>query len=114
DVVNRLREPFNLNLTAQAAALAALDDTEFLARTVETNRAVRAQMYDGLDALGLSYVRSQTNFVLVESPIGGPALYERLLRQGVIVRPLQPYGMLQHVRVSVGCESENARFLAAL
>lgn len=114
DRINRIRLPFNVNIPAQEAAIAALDDTDFVERTVALTRRGRAVVSAGLDALGLEYIAGQANFVLVRSPVGGPELYQRLLRQGVIVRPLQPYRMLDHVRISLGTDAENERMLGAL
>lgn len=114
DLLQRIREPFNANTLAQEGALAALDDTGFLQESVATNRTERTALHARLEALALEPVPSEGNFVLFRSPIGGPALYERLLHRGVIVRPLQPYGMQDHIRVTVGTPAENARFIDAL
>jgi histidinol-phosphate aminotransferase len=114
DLVNRVRQTFNCNLIAQAAAIAALDDEDHLRRTYELNRDGLVQLYTGLDALGLSYVHSAGNFVMAEVP-DGIGTYRALLQQGVIVRPLRPnYGLTNYLRVTVGTERENARFLEAL
>jgi len=109
----RVRQPFNVNSVAQAAALAALDDVAH----VERSRALAAEgrrYYAGeLDRLGLSWVPSQANFVLVE--VGhGAAVCEHMLRSGVIVRPMDAYGMPAHVRITFGAPAENARCIAAL
>jgi histidinol-phosphate aminotransferase len=114
DLCNRIREPFHVNSIAQAAALAALEDASHVARTVEVNAAVRESLCAQLDTLGLDYVRGQTNFVLVRSPIGGAALTDGLLRRGVIIRPLANYGLHEHVRISLGTPEENERLVAAL
>ncbi len=114
DRTHRVREPFDVNHAGQRGAAAALDDNEFVALAARTNREVRETLYADLDRLGLSYVRSQTNFVLVASPAGGVELYQRLLHQGVIVRPLVPYRLPDHVRITVGTAAENARLVEAL
>jgi len=111
---NRVREPFNVNHLAQVAALAALDDTAHLDLVTETNRCVRAELYQGLESMGIEFEKTQTNFVLFRSPIGGAALNEELLRRGIIVRPMTAYGLPDHIRVTVGTAAQNQRFLDAL
>ena len=113
DLLNRVRPPFNVNTPAQAAALAALADHEFLQRSYELNRAGLAELGRGFDALGLRYVPSFGNFILVH--VGAAArVYEELLRQGIIVRPVANYGLLEWLRVTVGLPEENVRFLQVL
>jgi len=113
-LLNRVRQPFNVNSIAQAAALAALDDAAHLEKSVRLNREGMRQLVSGFRRLGLSHGESVANFVVVDT--GGPAagLYERLLRHGVIVRPIANYGMPNHLRVTVGLPEENARFLNVL
>jgi histidinol-phosphate aminotransferase len=113
DVLNRVRQPFNVNSVALAAALAALDDDLHVQASAVLNRRGLQQIADGLRALGLPFIPSVANFVTVE--VGdGAAVYQSLLRMGVIVRPIGNYGLPRHLRVSVGLEPENARFLATL
>ncbi|HXF67255.1 MAG TPA: histidinol-phosphate transaminase [Burkholderiales bacterium] len=113
DLMNRLRQPFNVNSLALAAATAALDDAEFVRRGYELNRAGMSQVTAGLARLGLDYIPSHGNFVSFRA--GDAArVFRKLLALGVIVRPIASYGMPQHLRVTIGLESENARFLAAL
>lgn len=113
DLMNRIRQPFNVNSLAQAAAIAALGDADFLERSYEINRQGKARLQTAFDALGLQYVPSYGNFVLVR--VGdAAAVYERLLRAGVIVRPVAGYGLPEWLRVSIGLPEENERFLAAL
>jgi histidinol-phosphate aminotransferase len=113
DPMNRLRAPFNVNLLAQRAALAALDDDEHLERTRSMNRAGMRQLEEGFAALGLEWVPSRANFLLVR--VGDVArVNEALLRRGVIVRPVGVYGLPQHIRVTIGKADENRRFLSAL
>lgn len=113
DMLNRVRQPFNVSSVAQAAALAALADTEYVDESARLNRDGMAQLATALDAMGVAYVPSHANFLLVH--VGdGARIYERLLRQGVIVRPVASYGLPHHVRVTVGLPEENRRFLAAL
>lgn len=113
DLLNRIRQPFNVNSLAQAAAIAALGDAEFLDRSYRMNREGRLRLEQAFAALGLEYVPSFGNFVLVR--VGdSAAVYERLLRAGVIVRPVAGYGLPEWLRVSIGLPQENERFLAAL
>ncbi len=113
DLLNRIRQPFNTNSLAQAAAIAALGDKAFLEKSYQINRDGLVQLQTGFAALGLQYIPSFGNFVLVN--VGdGAAVYESLLRQGVIVRPVAGYGLPQWLRVSIGLAQENARLLAAL
>lgn len=114
DYINRVRQPFNANSLAQAAARAALDDREFVARTLKLVRDGLAYLYAELDRLGLSYHPTQTNFFLIEVPGGGKAIYEAMLRQGVIIRAMDSYGLPNHVRVNVGLPEENERFIRTL
>jgi len=113
DFMNRVRQPFNTNSLAQAAAIAALDDTDFLRRSYELNLAERDRLQQAFADRGLRYVPSSANFVMVEVGQGG-AVTEALLHEAVIVRPIGGYGLPGWVRVSVGLADENARFLAAL
>ena len=113
DMLNRVRQPFNVSSVAQAAALAALADAEYVDESARLNRDGMAQLTSALDALGVAYVPSHANFLLVH--VGdGARTYERLLREGVIVRPVANYGLPEHVRVTIGLPEENRRFLAAL
>lgn len=113
DAMERLRQPFNVNLPAQEAALAALDDDEYLRRSRELVDEGR-RFYSALfDRLGLSFVPSHANFVLVA--VGdGDAVTEALLKRGVIVRPMGGYGYPDMIRVTVGTDTENARFAEVL
>ena len=110
----RVRQPFNVNALAQAAAIAALQDDEFLRQSEAVNTAGKRQLENGFKALGLQYVPSYANFVLVH--IGAKALdvNQALLKRGVIVRPVGADGLPEWLRVSIGLETENAIFLKAL
>jgi histidinol-phosphate aminotransferase len=113
EALGRVRQPFNVNLLAQAAALAALDDHEHVARTLAVNREGLAYLTREFDRLGLAWVPTAANFILVR--VGrGVQVYEALLRQGVIVRPMDGYGFSEHLRVTIGLPEENARCIAAL
>lgn len=111
DILNRIRQPFNVNALAQVGALAALDDEEHIRRTRENNRQGMAYLRREFDRLGLAYAPSWANFLLVNL---GSGMYERLLREGVIVRPMEGYGFPGYARVSVGTPAENERCIAVL
>ncbi len=113
DLMNRLRQPFNCNNLALAAATAALDDDVFVAQSYANNRAGMEQLLAELARLGLPSIASHGNFLTFK--VGDAAnINQKLLHEGVIVRPLAAYGLPEHLRVTIGREHENARFLAAL
>lgn len=117
DYMNRIREPFNANSLGQVGALAALSDDAFVKRTVESNEAGRKILEDGLAKLesrGISWLPSQTNFLLVKVPVEGPKIFDLMLRQGVIVRPMSGYGLHNFVRITIGTAEETRRCLSAL
>lgn len=113
DLMHRVRQPFNVNNLALAAALAALDDHAFIAESYDNNRRGMEQIVAGLKRLGLEHIPSHGNFVTFRVGDAGK-VNQALLRQGVIVRPIAGYGLPEHLRVTIGLESENARFLEAL
>jgi histidinol-phosphate aminotransferase len=113
DLMNRVRQPFNVNNLAIVAASAALDDHLFVAESYALNRRGMEQIVAGLKRLGLEHIPSHGNFVAFAVP-DATAIHRKLLEQGVIVRPIGGYGLPQHLRVTIGLETENARFLAAL
>ena len=113
DLMNRVRQPFNVNNLAIAAAVAALDDHQFVAESYELNRRGMVQIVEGLHRLGLEHIPSHGNFVTFKAG-DGAAVNQRLLKQGVIVRPIGGYGLPEWLRVTIGAEPENARFLEAL
>ena len=117
DLMNRIRQPFNVNSLAQAAAIAALNDKAFLQKGAENNRAGYRQLTAAFEELKLEYVPSYGNFVLVkvgEDEGAGARVNVALLKQGVIVRPVGAYGLPQWLRISIGLPEENARFVEAL
>jgi histidinol-phosphate aminotransferase len=113
EVMNRVRQPFNVNHLALVAAAAALDDTEFIARSRAVNAAGLAQLAAGFERLGLGYIPSRANFITVRVP-DAERVYRELLAGGVIVRPIAGYGMPHHLRVTVGLPEHNDRLLGAL
>ena len=114
DYMNRVRQPFNVNTLAQAGAKAALDDTDFVSRTLNLNRKGLAYLYDELDKLKLEYLPTQTNFMLIKIQPGGEQVYQQMLKQGVIVRSMDSYGLNEYIRINVGLPEENERFVKAL
>ena len=114
EVLNRVRQPFNVNSLASVAALAALEDTAHLERSVTINNSERARLETACDRLGLRYVPSGGNFVLVDMGTPARPRYEALLRRSIIVRPVENYGLPNHLRISVGTPDENARLIAVL
>jgi histidinol-phosphate aminotransferase len=113
EVMNRVRQPFNVNHLAMVAACAALQDDAFIEKSRAVNAAGLVQLTEGFERLGLEYIPSHGNFITVR--VGDAArIYDSMLREGVIVRPIAGYGMPEHLRVTVGLPEHNARFLAAL
>jgi histidinol-phosphate aminotransferase len=113
DLMNRVRQPFNVNSVSLAAATAGLDDREFVRRGFELNQSGMRRITQGLAQLGLTYIPSFGNFVSFKVT-DAAGVFQRLLKRGVIVRPIASYGMPDYLRVSIGLESENERFLEAL
>jgi len=112
-LLNRVRQPFNVNAIGQAAAIAALDDREFTAQCVQGNRAGLQRLEAGFRGLALEFVPSVGNFILVK--VGdGTRVFEALQRRGVIVRPVKSYGMPEWIRVTVGTPAQNERLLTEL
>jgi histidinol-phosphate aminotransferase len=114
DYLNRVRQPFNTGTLSQVAALAALDDEEFLHRTQDTVAEGLVYLYQEIERMGLNYVPTQANFFLIEVPTDAKTIYEAMLRRGVIVRPMNSYGMARYIRINAGLPEENARFVRAL
>lgn len=114
DYVNRVREPFNANLLGQTAACAALRDIAHIDRSIQANEQSRALLEDGLRKLGLQWIPSQTNFLLVRTPGPGVDVYEKMLKDGVIVRPVGGYGLDEWVRITLGTPEQTRRCLDSL
>jgi len=113
-LLHRVRLPFNTGSLAQAGALAALDDEEFLKKTVATVHTGLAHLRSALDRIGVRWFPSQANFFLIDVATDADVVFEKMLRQGVIVRSMRAYGYPSYIRVSVGLPEENARFVRAL
>lgn len=112
--VNRLRQPFNVNSMAMLAGIAALSDQDFVQEAVVVNRIGMLQWQNALTALGLSWIPSQGNFLCVDMQQPALPIFEALLREGVIVRPVGVYQLPNHLRISIGTEAENAHGIEAL
>ncbi len=113
DYMNRVRQPFNMNSIAQAAALAAIGDDGHVERSRRNNASGLEYLYGELTALGLEYVPTEANFFLIK--VGrGREVYEALLKRGVIVRPMESYGLDEYIRLTVGLPAENERFIGSL
>ena len=113
-LLHRVRQPFNVNALAQAAAIAALEDQDFLKQTMQLVSEEMAFMYQALDGLGLKYHKSHANFILIQVGKDADVVFEDLLKKGVIVRSMTSYGFSDCIRVNVGLHQENLRFLKAL
>ncbi|MFK8068447.1 MAG: histidinol-phosphate transaminase [Gammaproteobacteria bacterium] len=114
DLLNRVRQPFNSNSPALAAAEAALQDYSHINESLETNSSGMVQLITAFEKIGLNYIPSVGNFICVEFDQPGVEIYEALLHKGVIVRPIAVYGMPKFLRITIGSEKENSRFIQAL
>lgn len=112
--MEKVRQPFNVNLLAQEAALAALDDKEFLKKTRNTILAGKNYLYESLSELGIAYVPSVANFILIDAGKDGVTVFKDMLQRGVIVRDMKQYGLKNFVRVTIGTKKENEKFIKAL
>ena len=112
--INRVREPFSVNLLAQIGALAALDDDEFVDRTLTVTKEGLKYLYEHLKRLGLEYVPTQANFFSIKTPLGAQETYRRMLKEGVIIRPMDSFGLDDYIRINVGLPEENERFINTL
>ena len=114
DLMNRVRQPFNVNSIALYLAEAALEDQEHISRSVAFNERGMEQLVKWLDSTGLRYLPSRANFLCIDLDTQAQGIYQGLLKEGVIVRPIESYGMPRHLRVTIGNEMENDRFVSAL
>ncbi len=114
DVLNRVRQPFNVNSLALTAACAALDDVDYLLASRKANDAGMLQLETGFRQLGLEWIPSRGNFIAVNFARDAAPINQALLREGVIVRPMAGYGMPTFLRISIGTEQENSRFIEVL
>ena len=114
NALGKVREPFNVNLLAQEAAVAALDDKAHLNKTVELVNAGRKFLTSSLEKMGVRCVDTVTNFILADLGRDAKPVYEALLKRGVIVRPMSAWGLKSFIRVTLGTRADNARFLDSL
>lgn len=114
ELLNRIRPPFNTSIPAQLGAAAALDDSDFLAKTLDTVHSGLDRLGSGFEKMGLEYLHSQANFLFVKVPLPSDDLFEALVREGVVVRSMTSYGYPDHIRVTVGTPWENDKLLAAM
>jgi len=114
DLLHRSRLPFNVNTCAVEAGIAALNDYEFLAQTKNTNRSGMQQLSNGFDNLGIEYIPSVANFITINTKQDATLVYNKLLQQGVIVRPLVPYNLPQFLRITIGTYEQNERLLSII
>ena len=114
EALNKVREPFNINSIAQTAAVAALEDEEYLKRSVDLVADEKKKLYDELDALDIKTFPSATNFILIDTRRDSLEIYNSLLKKGVIVREMSPWGLEGFIRVNIGLPEENEKFLDAL
>ena len=114
DVLNRVRQPFNTNMLAQSAAMASLDDADHVAKSVAMNNAGKAFLQNAFSEMGLNSLPTMGNFISLNVKQDGLALYDRLLQQGVIVRPVANYAMPEYLRITIGTQPQNERFVEAL
>ncbi len=112
--LDKFRDPFNVNILAQAAACAALDDKEFVEKTLRAVREGKSFLYDALDKMGLEYVRTATNFMMIDVKRDSGSVFEQLICKGVIVRDMKAWGYDTFIRVSVGTREENEIFIETL
>ena len=112
--MERTREPFNVNMLAQKAAQAAIDDRAFLKRTLAHVKREKEFLYQALHKMGLEYIRSATNFIIVDVKDDCKNVFNRLLKEGIIVRDMKAWGFDKFIRITVGTHAENKKFLGAL
>ncbi|MCK4744428.1 MAG: histidinol-phosphate transaminase [Sulfuriflexus sp.] len=114
DFLNRVRQPFNVNSLAMTAAITALSDTQHLADTLEMNKAGIEQYHQACIELGLEWIPTAANFISINVKQNGREVFEKLLQRGIIVRPVDNYGMPDFIRITVGSKEENQRCIEAL
>ena len=114
ETLNRVRQPFNCSLVGQAAARAALKDTDHVKESQRSNAAGKAFLYRAFNDMGLRYIETEGNFIMLHVEPSGAEITDALLKQGVIVRPMAGYGYPNAVRVTIGTQQENERFIKAL
>ena len=114
DLLNRVRQPFNNNSLALVAAEVALQDSEYIESSIKLNQSGMKQLTQAFDNMGLAYIPSKGNFICVNFEQPAIEIYENLLKSGVIVRPISDYDMPNHLRITIGLEHENTKFIEEL
>ncbi len=114
DILNRVRQPFNTNSLAQAAAVASLDDEDHVIKSVAMNSAGKTFLQNAFEEMGLSYLPTMGNFISVNVKQDGLTVYQKLLQRGVIVRPVANYHMPEYLRITIGTQPQNERFIETL
>ncbi len=112
--IERVRQPFNVNILAQAAGLAAMEDKKFLKKTRRLTLRGKNFIYDELSSMGLGFLPSETNFILIDTGKDGVEVFKSMLKFGVIVRDMKQYGLKNFIRVTIGTQKENERFVCVL
>ena len=112
--MNRVRQPFNINSVAQAAAIASLEDKGHITASRLVISEGKQFLYKSLEGMGLCYVKSDTNFILIDVKGSGRLVFEKMLKKGVIVRSMEAYKLEDYIRVTIGTMAENRRFVKAL
>ena len=111
EIMNRVRQPFNVNTVAQKAAIESLSDQRYLKNSINQNTKERLYLYKSLEIIGMDYIPSQGNFICIDTKTSAKNIFESLLQKGVIVRPIDLYEMPTHIRVTIGNRTENNIFL---
>ena len=114
ETLNRVRQPFNCSLVGQAAARAALKDTDHVTESRKSNTDGKAFLYKAFDDMGLDYIQTEGNFIMLHVEPSGAEITDVLLKQGIIVRPMAGYGYPNSVRITIGTQQENERLITAL
>ena len=114
EIMNRVRQPFNVNSVAQKAAFESLSDQEYLKESINQNTKERLYLYKSLESMSVDYIPSQGNFICIDTKSSGKEIFESLMKKGVIVRPIDLYEMPTHIRVTIGNRTENNIFLEKL
>ncbi|MDZ7878637.1 MAG: aminotransferase class I/II-fold pyridoxal phosphate-dependent enzyme [Saprospiraceae bacterium] len=112
--LNNARRPFMINTLTMEAGLAALTDVEHLEKTIQLNTQEKPYLYAELDKLGIHYWRTEANFILMKSPIPNAVLTPKMLENGIMIRPCEPFGMEGFSRITIGTHEANEAFIAAL
>jgi histidinol-phosphate aminotransferase len=111
EIMNRVRQPFNVNTVAQKAAIESLSDQRYLKNSINRNTKERLYLYESLEIIGMDYIPSQGNFICIDTKKSAKDIFESLLQKGVIVRPIELYDMPNFIRVTIGNRTENNIFL---